>query len=89
MEVEADERGRGGGGGERYNDSSINPEVSLIKWSPVALHIQGGGPVMLHLSFLRDNPRLVAFGDGRRTGRKRMIHMVVCTRVVLMSDRGQ
>jgi hypothetical protein len=41
---------------------------------------------MLHLSFLRDNPRLVAFGDGRSTGRKRMIHMVVCTRMVLKSD---
>ena len=41
---------------------------------------------MLHLSFLRDNPRLVAFGDGRRTGSKRMIHMVVRTRMVLKSD---
>ena len=41
---------------------------------------------MLHLSFLRDNPRSVAFEDVRRTGRKRMIHMVVRTRMVLKSD---
>ena len=58
--------------------------MRLIEWLLEALHCQGGSPVlMLHLSFLRDNPKLVAFGDERRTGRKRMIHMVVCTRKVL------
>ena len=51
-----------GGIVERRDDDTLDSEVvRLIEWSLIALHNQGGGSIMPHLAFLKDDPRLLAY----------------------------
>jgi hypothetical protein len=50
-----------GGIVERRDDTLDSEVLRLIEWSLTALHKQGGGSVMPHLSFLKDDPRLLAY----------------------------
>lgn len=50
-----------GGIVERRDDTLDSEVVRLIEWSLIALHNQGGGSIMPHLAFLKDDPRLLAY----------------------------
>ena len=72
-----------GGIVEQRDDTLDSEVVRLIEWSLIALHNQGGGSIMPHLAFLKDDPRLLAYRR-MNTGMCRMIDVaLVMIRTVL------
>jgi hypothetical protein len=64
---------------ERRDDTLDSEILRLIEWSLIALHNQGGGSVMPHLAFLKDDPRLLAY-------RRMMTGMCWMIDVALVND---
>ena len=76
-----------GGIVKRRDDTLDSEVVRLIELSLIALHNQGGGSIMPHLAFLKDDPRLLAYRR-MNTGMCWMIDVALVNGVNMTGNDG-